>query len=178
MFLILGWMSNYFYLRSVAKERVFNIKKYHPEVGLVLGIMGALLLMGNTATIDTGRMNTKWHTTCASNFFIFTLIAQAYNTVICTILHQNTGALSQLNLYFKYLLLVLLAIQGLLSINSTFWEDFATLSPNSRSQFLEWSLTATIIMGCYSIGLDCKKFKFVYELSSHSGEQLIEADMR
>ena len=103
---------------------------------MVLGIMGQLLLMGNTATIDTGRMNTKWHVTCASSFFVFTLIAQAYNTFICTILHQKTGTLSRPNLYFKYLLTALLVVQVILSTNSEFWEDFAVLSPNSRSQFI------------------------------------------
>ena len=86
--LILGWMTNNFYLRTIGKEHVFRVKKYHPEVASILGIMGALLLMGNTATIDTGKINTKWHTTCATTFFIFTLVAQVYNTIIYWLIYN------------------------------------------------------------------------------------------
>lgn len=72
--------------------------------------------MGNTATIDTGKMNEKWHTTCASTFFIFTLTAQVLNAVIYTLVYNKTKAVSYNNLIFKYVLLGLLVIQGLLSL--------------------------------------------------------------
>lgn len=61
VFMILGWLTNHFYLLSVAKEQAFNVRKYYPELTVVLGLMGSMLLMGNTATIDTGKMNEKWH---------------------------------------------------------------------------------------------------------------------
>jgi hypothetical protein len=77
--------------------------------------MGSMLLMGNTATIDTGKMKDKWHTNCASRFFIFTLIAQALNTGFCWFFHLKTKALSLNNLYFKTGLIVLLIMQILLS---------------------------------------------------------------
>ena len=161
---VLGWMGNYFFLLSLAKEKVFNIRKYHPEVCVVLGTMGAIFLMGSTATIDSGRMNENLHELCARSFFVCTLVAQAYNTVICTILHQNTGAISQASLITKYVLFVLLLVQLIASTTGDFWEEYE--SPNSRAQFLEWTLTATVILGFYSIGRDCRKFSFVYELLS------------
>lgn len=55
--LILGWMTNYFFLQTVSREHGINLKKYYPQIPLILGIAGGLLLMGNTATIDTGTMN-------------------------------------------------------------------------------------------------------------------------
>jgi len=71
--------------------------------------------MGNTATIDTGKMNDKWHTNCASRFFIFTLIAQLYNTGLCWVIYLQTKALSIRNLYLKTGLVILLIMQLLLS---------------------------------------------------------------
>jgi hypothetical protein len=75
-------MTNHFYLRSIAREKAFNISKYHPEISMILGLIGSMLLMGSTANIDTGKVNGKWHNFCASNFFVFTILAQIYNTVI------------------------------------------------------------------------------------------------
>lgn len=114
--MMLGWFTNYFSLLTVAKEHAFNVKQYYPQVCLVLGLMGGMLLMGNTATIDTGKMNEKWHTTCASTFFIFTLAAQVYNAIIYSLVYAKTKAVSYNNLLFKYVLIALLALQGLLSL--------------------------------------------------------------
>lgn len=113
---ILGWLTNYFYLLTLGREHAFNVRQYYPQVGLVAGIMGGLLLMGNTATIDTGKMNDKWHTFCASNFFIFTLAAQVYNAIVYSLVYQKTKAVSYDNLIFKYVIIALLALQGLLSL--------------------------------------------------------------
>jgi len=113
--MMLGWFTNYFYLQSIAREHVFNIKQYYPQVNLVFGLMGGMLLMGNTATIDTGKMNEKWHTSCASSFFIFTLAAQLYNAIIYSLIYSKTKAVSYNNLLFKYVLIGLLVVQILLS---------------------------------------------------------------
>ena len=53
----LGWFTNYFYLESICHEKAFNINKYYPQVTVVFGLIGCIFLMGNTATIDTGKMN-------------------------------------------------------------------------------------------------------------------------
>jgi hypothetical protein len=83
---------------------------------MVLGLIGAMMLMGSTANIDTGKRNGKWHTFCASKFFIFTLVAQLYNTVIYCIVHKKIGVVSIANLYFKLVILVLLLVQLAISI--------------------------------------------------------------
>jgi hypothetical protein len=83
---------------------------------MVIGLMGGMFLMGNTATIDTGKMDEKWHTTCASLFFISTLTAQVLNAVVYTLIYDKTKAVSHSNLLFKYVLIALLALQGLLSM--------------------------------------------------------------
>jgi len=73
--------------------------------------MGSLLLMGNTATIDTGKMNTKWHTTCATQFFYFTLSAQIYNTVIYWLIYMEIKTLNFYNILYKTFIMALLAAQ-------------------------------------------------------------------
>lgn len=113
--LILGWFTNHFVLRTIAVEHGINIRRYHPEVALVLGIMGGLLLTMNTATIDTGHMNKHLHASCASRFFIVTILAQVYNTVVCANLSDLTTAISKRNLYVKYFIMVMLVVQGLYS---------------------------------------------------------------
>lgn len=158
-------MTNYFFLQTFCREHGINLKKYYPQIPLVLGIMGGLLLMGNTATIDTGKMNEKLHEFCASKFFIVTLIAQIYNTYICTDLQRKTHAISRTNLYLKYFVLFMLILQiidsSIKGEGPLFEERFAVGS--DKDKFLEWTLTATVISNFLSIGLDVSKFEFVYE---------------
>ena len=111
MLLILGWMTNNFYLRTIGKEHVFRVKKYHPEVATFLGTMGAFLLMGSTANIDTGKMNDDWHVNCASSFFIFTLVAQTYNTVIYWLIYNEIKVVNYNNLLYKTFIIILLIVQ-------------------------------------------------------------------
>lgn len=119
-------MTNHFYLRSIAREKVFNISKYHPEIAMILGLIGSMLLMGSTANIDTGKSNGKWHGFCASNFFIFTILAQIYNTVIFWIVNEKIQTVSKSNLYLKIFVLVLLIIQLLIALQDGVYskEDF------------------------------------------------------
>lgn len=69
----------------------------------------------------------------------------------------------------KYAQLILLALQGLLSLYQGNVGGFWNINEETRGQanaidiFLEWSLTCTIIMGFYTMGLDVEKFVFVYE---------------
>ena len=116
--------------------------------------------MGNTASIDTGNMNKNLHVFCASKFFIVTFIAQIYNTVICSYLSDKTKSITKTNLYVKYGILALLALQGIDSAIKGYglYDD----SNNDKSKFLEWTLTATIISMFISIGMDGKRFQFVY----------------
>ena len=136
--------------------------------------MGAMLLMGNTSTIDTGKMNEKWHTNCASRFFIFTLVAQVYNTIIVSIIHAKIKTISTNNLYLKYVILALLIFQLYLSSFSStgFYDQMeGTEVDSDLGKLLEWTLTATVIIGFYSIGLDCSKFEFSFEETKEVEEE-------
>jgi hypothetical protein len=67
--------------------------------------------MGSTANIDTGRTHPKWHGHCAVSFFVFTVLALIYNTVIYCVVRTKIGIVSLNNLYFKLVLLLLTVIQ-------------------------------------------------------------------
>jgi hypothetical protein len=55
--ILLGWLTNHFMLQTVAVQSGLNLRQYHTEIPLVMGLMGGMFLMGLTATIDTGYMN-------------------------------------------------------------------------------------------------------------------------
>jgi len=93
---------------------------------MILGLIGSMLLMGSTANIDTGKSNGKWHGFCASNFFLFTILAQIYNTVIFWIVSEKIQTINKNNLYLKLFVLVLLAIQGIIALQDGIYgkEDY------------------------------------------------------
>ena len=78
---------------------------------LVMGLMGAFLLMGSTANIDTGKRNQKWHTFCAGHFFMFTVAAQLYNTAIFAHLYFKHKAVSMISAYLKLFHLFCVLVQ-------------------------------------------------------------------
>jgi hypothetical protein len=55
LFLILSHLLAYFWIRQLALDNAANLRKLHPSIPAILGIAGAMFLMGNTATIDTGK---------------------------------------------------------------------------------------------------------------------------
>jgi hypothetical protein len=59
--ILLGWLTNHFLLQTIARDSGIDLRKYHIEIPLILGLTGGMLLMGNTATIDTGIMNENAH---------------------------------------------------------------------------------------------------------------------
>lgn len=118
--------------------------------------------MGNTGTIDTGVMNWTWHGICASTFFILTFAAQIYNTLICRKMKQAGARLSNINMKVKYFILVLLLIQLVYSVlPGTDGLENEELN-SKKSNFTEWTLTATVISMFLSIGMDANQFEFVY----------------
>eukprot|EP00919_Chromeraceae_sp_WS-2016_P011642 GHVR01027203.1.p1 GENE.GHVR01027203.1~~GHVR01027203.1.p1 ORF type:complete len:130 (-),score=0.69 GHVR01027203.1:42-431(-) len=127
--------------------------------------MGTFLLMGSTALIDTGIMNVHLHVMCASTFFVFTLIAQLYNTILCWIIHQKTNKLSVTILWVKTFLVVVIFIQIYVSI--TYGNDV--------NKFIEWSLAYTIIFGFFVMAQDLKQFIFVYEQKPTTSIQVSDA---
>jgi len=156
--ILLGWLTNHFFLQTIARDSGIDLRKYHIEIPLILGLISGMLLMGNTATIDTGIMNEHAHEFFARNFFIFTFLAQIYNTVICTDLHRKTKLVSKINLYAKYFVLVLLLVQ---LIDGTIKDYFMGVE-SDKNKFLEWTMTATVISMFISIGMDVGRYEFVF----------------
>ena len=149
-------------LKTVSVEHGINLAKYHPQFPLVAGIMGGLFLMVNTATIDTGHMNEHLHEWCASSFFIISFFAQVYNVVIVVDLQNRTQAFSQPNIYLKYFILAMLALQLTDSVAVGQGLTGYVVPNDDKGNFLEWTLTATIISMFLSIGIDCSRFELVY----------------
>ena len=113
--LLLGWLVNHFFLKIIAKEHAFRIEKYRPEASLIMGMMGALGLMGSTANIDTGIHNGSWHQRCAATFFLFTSLAIYYNTYVNWIIYSHLKGISRLSMAVKAFLTFLMVVQMTIS---------------------------------------------------------------
>ena len=120
--------------------------------------MGGLLLMMSTTFIDTGYMVELPHDVCATSFFIVTFFAQIYNTVIVIDIQKKCNAFSQFNIYFKYALLAILAVQLFENFSSGYGFSGIVTANDNKSNFLEWTLTTTLITMFMSIGLDASRF--------------------
>jgi hypothetical protein len=112
----LGWFTNHFYIKTVAYENVINIHKYKPVIILILGLIGSFFLMGSTANLDTGKRNPKWHTFCASKFFIFTVLSQLLNTALFSKLYFSFKAVSKTLVYLKLFQAFLIFLQIYISV--------------------------------------------------------------
>lgn len=115
---ILGWMTNLMYLKTVAYEQVVNLHPYKLSVMTTIGIVGSMSLMGSTALIDTGKENMHLHQKCAQIFFVLTIVAQLYNTVVYTLLWQKHNILNKYLVYTKLILALLFIVQIYLSAQS------------------------------------------------------------
>jgi hypothetical protein len=126
--------------------------------------MGSLLLMGSTANIDTGKQNMKWHQACASSFFVTTLLAQLLNTLLFAKLSFGFNAVNRNLVYLKIVNFVLIIIQiYITSTYGTFLESETGEQVESTiANFIEWSLTYTILFGYILMSLDVANFKYVY----------------
>jgi hypothetical protein len=113
--MIMSYFINHFVILQRAYEKVFNVRKYHPEIILIFGIMGAVFLTGSTALIDTGKMNEHMHVFCAGNFFAWTLLANFYNGILGVILYRKANMGSLTTVVLKIVMLVALIIQVYLS---------------------------------------------------------------
>ncbi len=113
--------------------------------------------MGSTANLNTGRHNEDWHTHCASSFFIFTLIAQFYNTFISWVVYLNTKAISKNVLYAKTVLAAFVVIQIIYSTQYGQERSFGLTDENLGNdvdKFIEWTLALTVLFGFYIMSLD------------------------
>jgi len=104
------------------------------------------------------------HEFCARNFFVWTLIAQIYNIVICHDLSQKTKAISKINLYLKYAVLIAIVVQILEGVSKGLsWFNFNGHDGKDKGKFLEWTMTVTVISMFISIGMDARNFQYSYE---------------
>lgn len=78
--------------------------------------MGGMMLMGSTANINTGRRHPQWHIFCATRFFIFTVLALIYNSILYCIIYIKIRTISLINLKCKLALLTAMLVQLLINV--------------------------------------------------------------
>ena len=160
--MILSFFFNYFYIITISKEHAFHVKKYKPQITLFFGILGIIALFGNTATIDTGRMNEKWHVTCAGTFFVLTILACLYNTILFWIIYFHIKTVKLSSLVVKTILSLALIIQAYLDVNSGSLDSYENWKSSDLAHYLEFTLAFTLLAYFAIMGLDLKGFKMVY----------------
>lgn len=156
VFILLGWMTNTFYLRTVAKEKGFHIQRYQPQIPMVLGMMGALFITVSTATLDTGERKGKLHVHCASGFFICTYFAILYNTAIYWVTQNKTRALNGRLLIWKTVIAGILAAM-------TIYNSFSVGPDGLKSTkgiILEWSASYTVAAYFFVMSKDVEPLAF------------------
>ncbi len=159
---VLGWLTNNFWLKTIARESTYNIRKIYPEIGMVMGMMSGLFLMGSTANIDTGKRDGVWHQHCAAAFFVFISLAIFYNTFVYYSVYKNTNKISKFSMGVKAIIVVSMIIQGYISAEygSYSWSYGTPL--DSIGNLIEWTYAITVMLYCYFLALDMKGFKFIY----------------
>jgi hypothetical protein len=147
-------------LQTIAAEQGIDLKKYRTWIPLLMGTLGGMFLMGNTASIDTGFQKLELHMFCARYFFLLTILAQLYNTAVYASLSKLISAIRKENLYLKYLIVALLVLQIAQSLVDGSEREGGENS--DKGKFLEWTGTVTVVSMFLSIALDASKFEFVY----------------
>lgn len=135
-----------------------KINRYFPGLSVFLGTAGALCLMGSTATLDTGKHRTDWHQTCATTFFVLTILASLYNTFISVVVYRKSKGFTKGGMLVKYLLTFLLFVWLCLAL---FYK-----SPNRYfGNIVEYTLAYLILGYVALIGYDMKDWRMAYEVN-------------
>ena len=161
VFLILSHVLSYFWICHTAREHAFNIAKYKPGIGTVMGITGAMFLMGSTANLDTGKHNTSWHVFCAGNFFIWSILSVLYYTYQSVVLYTKLNAGGKIPTILKVVLSVLIIIQDYLD-TTTNDRLFQHVLHSKLANILEYTLAFSILGFFPLLANDLKKFKMAY----------------
>ncbi len=164
--IVLGWLTNCFYLKTISRESSYNIRSVHPEIGMVMGVMAGLFLMGSTANIDTGIRSGDWHRHCAQAFFLFISLAIFYNTFVYYSLYQNTKKISKFSMISKVIIVVSMVIQAWISAKYGSYSWSFGIPNENIGNLIQWTYAVTVMIYCYFLALDMKGFMFVYETSS------------
>lgn len=151
----------YFWVMTLGYEKVFNIGKYKPQYGAVMGVAGALFLMGSTANLDTGKHNTGWHVFCAGNAFVWSIFSGWYHTYISCVLYSKTKAVSFNSTLAKVILSVAILFQALLDSTAVVESD-RSLGGSRLSNALEYTIAFSTFGFFLMMVLDMKDFKLLY----------------
>lgn len=118
--LALSYFVNHFWIRTVGIENGFRVNKYKPQISLILGTMGAFLLMGSTANLNTGKHNTHWHESCAKSFFFLSIFGNVYNSFVIGMLAYNKlKGVSKMSAILKIILAILTLVQMNEALNTS-----------------------------------------------------------
>lgn len=153
--LIMTWFLHYFWLRT----KVAHAGRYLPEIFLFLGTIGAIGLMAASATIDTGVYKNHIHVICAVVFFLGTIWACIFDTLICLVIWRTKQTISQLNVTLKVIVSMSLFVWMILAI-------FYKSPYRYFTEVAEYSMTYLILAYALLIGRDLKGFVLDYELKS------------
>lgn len=82
---------------------------------MIMGMMGSIFLMVSTACLDTGYREGKLHNHCAAFFFVMSLFAIQYNTVLYWLVYNNTKGVDRTLLWIKTAIAIFLIIQVILT---------------------------------------------------------------
>ncbi len=150
------WFLNLFLL----KTHYPHVGRYLPIISTLVGSVGAIALMGSTATLDTGKHDVKLHVKCATSFFLLTIFASIYNTFVSVIVEIRTHSFGIVSTVLKVVLSVLMAIWVYLDLtkgeqtNSTF------------GNIAEYTLAFLILGYVLVIAWDLRKFRLEYTLNT------------
>ena len=156
----MSYFLNHFSIIAVSAENSFHIKKYKPKITLFFGTLGILALFVNTATIDTGYMNTHLHVLCAGCFFLFTIIACIYNTLIYWVIYLHIKSINFVSLIIKTILVLGMIIQ--IYLNEEGFLSYDEFTNSDLAHYIEFTLAFTILGYFLIMGYDLKGFKMIY----------------
>ena len=157
----LSHMICYFWVLTLGYENVFDIGRYRPQIGAIMGVGGALFLMGNTSTLDTGKHNTNWHVFCAVNAFLWSILACWYHSYISFILYTKTGSVGMRSTAVKIILSVLILIQIILDSTAQTWISVEN-KPSRLSNALEYTIAFSVFGFFLIMAFDLRGFKMMH----------------
>ena len=161
--MILAGFINHFWLIQLSHESAYNLRKFRPEIVVVLSTSAICFLFGSAATIDTGIMNKHIHTTCASFFFRLMILSQLYNTFISWKVYANcSGKMSEISMFLKVVLCGLYGVQLWVGTRGDCFTKIWEGELDSKSIFLEYTLALSVLSYTFLMAYDVRKYKMVY----------------
>lgn len=154
---------SYLWIIYTARDHAFNIRKYRPEIGTVMGITGSLFLMGSTATLDTGKHNTNWHVFCAGNFFVWNIFSVWWYTFVSAIFYSKLK-IGGSSLIVKVIMSGLILYQVILDSHAgnKFIQLFQERLHSKLSNILEYTIAFSLLGFFLIFAYDVRKFKLAY----------------